>query len=101
LAVPVLLSLQIRPSSFVLGHGAKVSYTDSRAGATTFTVQRRVRRRWVTVGTFTHRGRAGRNFVRFGRRFGKFGRGAYRLEATPRTVGAIGVTRRVRFTIIK
>jgi hypothetical protein len=93
LAVPVLSGLVIRRA----GGGATLSYTDSRAGVTVVDVQRRVRGRWVAVGTFSHRDQVGRDSVRLGRRLG---RGRYRIEARPRTGRTRGVTRTVRFTIV-
>jgi hypothetical protein len=49
------------------GAGSGVSYGDSRAAFTTFTVQRRgPRGKWVTLGIFGHQDRAGVNRVHWG-----------------------------------
>jgi hypothetical protein len=104
--------------------GTSVSYSDSGAATTTFTVlsfQRGVRKgghcvappkhghggpsclRLVQVGRFTHLDKAGRDSFHFtGRAGGKtLGPGLYVLEATPRLNGLSGATRTTRFTIAR
>lgn len=99
LAVPFLRSLRLTPA-FARAATATVSYSDSRGGITTFVVQRRVGRRWVSTGTFTFRERAGGNSFRLSPRAGRLAPGLYRLEVTPRHGRTIGFTSRLRFTIV-
>jgi CSLREA domain-containing protein len=104
--------------------GATVTYTDSQAATTTFTVVR-VRHgvrvhgrcvvtrapshgakkctRTVTLGSFTHSDHAGHNSLRFsGRVAGQTLRaGTYRLEATPRTGRLSGTPQRAQFTVVR
>ena len=130
---PVLGPLKLSPTTFHAATsgasiakrkqtGTSVSYTDSGAATTTFTVLRfqpGVRKsghcvappkhghggssclRLVQVGRFTHLDKAGRNSFHFtGRAGGKsLGPGLYVLEATPRLGGLSGTTRTTRFTI--
>jgi hypothetical protein len=114
---PVLGALRLSPATLRFGHGATITYTNSLAGRTTFTVQRRTRglraagrgkrcgaiprrrpkgarscTRWVTVsGSFGHADAAGRNTVRWnGKLRGRALRtGSYRLVAT--AVSSAGV----------
>ena len=105
--------------------GAKVSYTDTQAGTTTFTVLRlapgrkvkgkcvKARRenrkkkrctRMVRVGTFTHVDVAGANGFHFSGRVGgrKLKRGKYRLRAVPRNGdGKVGLGVSRKFRIIR
>jgi hypothetical protein len=97
LAVPVVRSLRLVPSPFVRGRAATVSYRDSRSGVTVFVVQRRVRRRWITVEAFGHRDRPGRDALSFGRRLRP---GVYRLEVTPHHGRTTGLLRSVRFRVL-
>jgi CSLREA domain-containing protein len=103
LVMPVLGALTITPVSFIAGRGTgtTITYTETRRALATFTVQRRAGKRWVAVGTFTHRDRPGRNQVHWSGRIGrrKLRPGAYRLEAVPRLGRAIGATLVARFTI--
>jgi hypothetical protein len=104
--------------------GTTVSYTDSQAATTTFTVYKhaRVRHRgrclapqpgrhrkrrqrcirYLTVGSFTHSDRAGPNSFRFTGRVGghKLKPGSYLLMATPRVGGRNGIATTTRFRII-
>jgi hypothetical protein len=102
--------------------GAIVSYRDSQAARTTFTVQRRAagrrqgrrctkpgkrnRRgkrctRFVSVGSFRHTDVAGANRFRFtGRvRHHKLAPGSYRLVAVPRNAAGPGATKRATFKV--
>ena len=103
LVMPVLGALRITPVSFIAGRGTgtTITYTETRGALTTFTVQRRAGKRWVAVGTFTHRDRPGRNQVHWYSRIGgrKLRPGAYRLEAVPHLGRAIGASLVARFTI--
>jgi sugar lactone lactonase YvrE len=106
--------------------GAAVSYRDSRAARTTFTVlsrrleiagakhgcvkpPRTTRRmgikhciRYVRVGSFIHNDRVGSNRFRFTGRVGgrKLAPGRYQLQAQPTLVGYSGVRRTVAFRVI-
>jgi uncharacterized delta-60 repeat protein len=130
---PILRGLAIKPAKFRAAPrggsissrtGAKVSYSDSRAATTTFTVARVLpgRRsgkrcvpptarnrgakrctRFVGVrGSFSHVDVAGKNSFRFtGRVRGKALKpGPYRLDARPRAGGKVGKTVSVRFRIL-
>ncbi|WCB93609.1 hypothetical protein DSM104299_02325 [Baekduia alba] len=119
-AKPVLSRLKLSPASFRRGKSTTITWTDSAAVTTTFSVQRKasgVRKgkacvakpkraaakgrakpkactRWLAVkGTFTHADRAGTNTSKWtGRLRGKkLAAGAYRLVATPK--GGKPVTR--------
>jgi hypothetical protein len=104
--------------------GTSLSYTDSGAATTTFTVlsfQRGMRKsgrciapakhghggpsclRLVQVGRFTHLDKAGRNSFHFTGRIGgkSLAPGLYVLEETPRLNGLSGATRTTRFTIAR
>ena len=107
--------------------GTTVSYVDSLAAVSTFTVRRpvagvkskrrgcvaarrgqRVQRaqrctRWVAVGSFTHRDRAGANHFHFTGRLRRRGLrpGRYRLDAVPRLGGARGRLRSAMFRIVR
>ena len=129
---PSIHHLTVSPSVFRIarGHtrrrvrtGATVSYTDTEAAMSTFTVLARragVRRHgrcvarprhrrksraarcsyYRRVGGFTHNDVAARNRFHFGRLHGRrLTAGRYRLEATPRSNGLVGHTVRVAFTI--
>lgn len=76
-------------------HGTTVTYRDSQAATSTFTVLRCLRPRCVrytTVGSFTHKDKAGANSFRFtGRLRGrKLKPGSYRLRVVPRFAGRAG-----------
>jgi hypothetical protein len=103
--------------------GAIVSYGDSAAAKTTFTVLKPVRgyrsggrcvahkpkhakhpkrcTRWVAVGSFTHQDTAGANRFRFSGRIGHraLKRGSYRLQAIARLLGNSSQKRTTAFVI--
>lgn len=86
LVVPILRSLRVNPRSFRTGgpHASTtLSYTDTRKAFTRFEVQRRQHGKWVTIGTFVHRDRAGRNRLSWRGRVGghRLRPGHYRLLA--------------------
>ena len=104
--------------------GATVSYTDSQASTTTFTVLQsqpgrtnkqgvcvkpprkpRGKRctRLVAIGSFTHIDTAGANGFHFTGRVGgqKLKPGAYRLQAIPRFAGRNGTTRTTGFKVVR
>jgi uncharacterized delta-60 repeat protein len=130
---PALSLLKIRPAKFAgakrggsiaRNAGAVVSYRDSQAATTTFTVARaqpgrksggrcvkptkrnaRAKRctRFVRVrGSFRHADTAGANSLRFTGRVSKkaLRPGSYRLSATPRLGGKTGKTAAARFRIV-
>jgi DNA-binding beta-propeller fold protein YncE len=105
--------------------GTTVSYNDSQPASTRFTVlvpRPGVKRgricakpprgkssrpgtpciRYLAVGGFAHRDRAGRNEFRFSGRIGgrKLARGTYRLQAQPVLGGRAGKVRAVSFRVI-
>ena len=134
---PVLRSLRLARSAFSAATrgaaiarkrhtGTTVSYTDSQAAKTKFTVLRaqagikqgkrcvkptkRNRRghprrctRYTSVGSFSHSDRAGRNSFHFTARVGgrKLRSARYRLAAKPRAHGASGRTVTISFRIIR
>ncbi|HEY2215941.1 MAG TPA: choice-of-anchor Q domain-containing protein, partial [Solirubrobacteraceae bacterium] len=134
---PTLGRLTISPGTFAAAssgssivksaratRGATVSYSDSQAATTSFTVVR-VRHgvrlhgrcvatkapsrgakkctRTVTIGGFAHIDRAGNDSFRFsGRVAGHALRaGAYRLEAIPRAAALSGAPQRAQFTVVR
>jgi hypothetical protein len=114
--VPTLGALKISPSSFRAAgkgrKGATVSYTDTHASTTKFTVRRCVKftkhghrrcTRYVKVGSFTHADHPGRNSFHFGPRLGRrpLAPGAYRLEAAPRANHLTGRTASAMFSIVR
>ena len=104
---PVISGLSMTPRSFRDGSGATISYVDSLAGRTTFTVMRCTKQsRGKCVGTkraasFSHVDKKGRNRVRFTGRIGRgaLAAGSYLLDATPKASQA-GATVTARFTIL-
>jgi putative CocE/NonD family hydrolase len=141
-AAAAISRLRVRPSAFRAaradasvaagrgrrGTGTTISYIDSQAVTTSFTVRKpqagvkdkrrgcvassrrtaRVKRsrrctRNVLVGSFTHADRAGTNRFHFtGRVRGKALKpGRYRLDAIPRSSGSKGGTSSARFRIIR
>jgi hypothetical protein len=105
-------------------YGAKISYRDSQAGTTTFTVLMPVTGRtqgrscrkpskanrhgrrctlYKALGTFTHADVAGLNSLHFsGRLRGKkLAKGSYRLQAVPNDAAGNGAAVSVKFTIKK
>jgi putative CocE/NonD family hydrolase len=139
-AVPAISRLRVRPSVFPAARagastaakhrrktGTTVTYVDSAAAVTTFTVRRpvagvkskrrgcvaprrgrRVRRsqrctRWVVVGSFTHADRAGANRLHFTGRVRRRGLrpGRYRLDTVARLGYARGRTRSAGFRIVR
>jgi Concanavalin A-like lectin/glucanases superfamily len=131
--VPAIRNLIVTPSAFALdvGHarlihsrraGATISYTDTRAATSSFTVfsrhtgarvngkcvapSRRPHGKrcffYTRVGSFTHTDVAGRNSFHFaGLRGHRLAAGSYRLDATPRASGLVGRTISVPFTIVR
>jgi hypothetical protein len=129
--IATLSKLGIVPSVFVAADsgptisrtvGAQVSYEDTQAVTTLFTVFKRSRgvlhkhrcmkpsrrrsgkrcTRWPVVGRFTHADRVGLNSFHFsGRLHGrKLKPGRYRLRARPRFAGPTGQAIEVRFRIV-
>jgi uncharacterized delta-60 repeat protein len=131
---PILTGLAIKPAKFPAAPrggsiarktGAKISYSDSQAATTTFTVarvlpgrrsgkrcvkptarNRRAKRcnRFVRVrGRFSHVDVAGKNSFRFTGRVRRkaLKPGRYRLSARPRAGGKAGRTVSVRFRIVR
>jgi hypothetical protein len=113
-AAPALTSLKLRPKRFAPALsgasiartrkvGTTVSYSDSQAATTTFTVFRVLgRKRVKSIGSFTHSDAAGPNRFTFtGRVAGRALRpGRYRLAATPHAGGVEGATKTVAFTVV-
>jgi hypothetical protein len=135
--VGVLSALTISPSAFLAApkgatisrakkkkYGAKITYRDSQAGTTTFTVllpsvgrrqgrsckrpgkaNRRGKRCTIykALGSFTHTDTAGANSLHFsGRLNGKrLPKGSYRLQAVPHDAAGNGAAVSVKFTIKK
>jgi hypothetical protein len=133
---PVLTHLTIHPGALRAASrgasiaravitGATVSYTDSEAATTTFTVSRAVRgvrsgrrclvpsrkptgrrrricTRYVVVGPFTHRDVPGRNRFHFTGRIKQrtLRAGHYLLTAVPSAAGAVGTAASVLFRIV-
>jgi hypothetical protein len=130
----LITALALNPSSFFAApsgatvtsakrkYGTTVSYRDSQAATTTFTVlrpaagrrqgrscrqpskaNRHGRRctRYMLMGSFTHVDKAGANSLRFsGRLKGrKLAKGAYRLQAVPRNAAGDGAVAARGFTI--
>jgi hypothetical protein len=113
---PKIAKLKITPAALSLNQSATVSYTDTQAATTAFTLQRATPddlrggacstatkhnqrhkhcARWVNTGaTFTHADRSGSNHFPFRARHiaGKLALGQYRLQATPRAHGIVGRT---------
>jgi DNA-binding beta-propeller fold protein YncE len=105
--------------------GATVSYTDSQASTTTFTVLKPIKgftrkgrcvakgpagkknakrcTLYMPAGSFNHTDKAGRNTFHFtGRVRGqKLKPGAYRLQAIPRFAGRNGTTRTTGFKVVR
>ncbi len=115
---PSLGRLSLKPSSFRTAKrrhhphdkvGTTLSYTDSQAGTTTFTVFRctKVKKRrcvrYVRVGSFSRKGSAGRNSFHWS---GSIGRtrlkpGRYRLDGTARIGRLTTNIIRVVFTVVR
>jgi hypothetical protein len=115
-APPKIAKLKITPAALSLNQSATVSYTDTEAARTAFTLQRAMpgrldgracstatrhnRRdrhcaRWVNAGaTFTHADTPGSNHFLFTARqiTRNLALGHYRLQATPRAHGLVGRT---------
>jgi hypothetical protein len=115
-APPKIAKLKVTPATLSVKQSATVSYTDTQAARTAFTLQRAMpgrldghgcstatkhnRRhrhcvRWVSVrATFTHSDTPGSNHFRFSARpiARKLAEGQYRLQATPRAHGLVGRT---------
>lgn len=121
---PALSHLKVSPKTFVAGGsgGTTLSYSNSLAGKTTFSVQKPKRgvrvsgsclkpghgrhgshcTRYVSVGSFSHTDVAGANSFHFaGRvRHHKLRPGSYRLRAVPTSNGTKGSARTFRFTVV-
>jgi hypothetical protein len=109
-----ITKLRISPSSFraanrggslaraTHGTGTRVSYRESRPTTTTLTVMRRHGARFVKVGSFRHKDRAGTNSVHFtGRvRHHKLRAGHYLLEVAPGSGARTGRASTKRFQIV-
>jgi Putative Ig domain len=132
---PALAALKVSPSVFRAAStgatvtrrrktGTTISYTDSQAATTTFTVleprpgvrdkhrgcvrPRRAKRakrctRYIAIGSFTHSDAAGRDTLHFTGRLGRrrLKPGSYRLQALPRANGMTGQAAAIPFRIIK
>jgi hypothetical protein len=132
---PTLATLKVLPLAFRAAStggsiarkrktGTTITYTDSQAARTTFTVlkpqpavmdkhrrcvkatrRRRGKRctRYVTIGSFTHTDVAGRNSFHFTGRLGarKLKPGRYKLQAVPRANGITGGAATIPFGIIR
>jgi hypothetical protein len=106
-----ITNLQVKPSRFrpassgasiAVAAGALVSYSDSAAATTTFTVQRKSgRHTFKTVGRFEHTDAAGSNHFRFtGRVSGHaLAPGHYRLKAVPLDLAGQGASAVAQFSV--
>ncbi|MGI8559594.1 MAG: hypothetical protein ACR2ND_15040 [Solirubrobacteraceae bacterium] len=122
---PTISALTLRPRSFRVGSGTRVTYTDSAAATTTFTAlaplrgfrrngrcragrpahAKHLRRctRYRSLGSFTYADSAGRNHFHFTGRVRRrnLRPGAYRLQATPRFAGRTGAARSTPFRVVR
>jgi hypothetical protein len=107
---PTLTGLSVKPVGFrARSAGATISYFDDEAATTTFTVLRCTKplahgarcARFVKLGSFSHRDRAGRNSVPLHARIGRstLSPGIYRLQARPRAGRKTGSTVTAKFLI--
>jgi hypothetical protein len=107
---PTLSGLSVKPGAFAAsGAGATIRYSDSVAATTTFTVLRCTKplahgarcARFVKVGSFSHRDRAGRNTVPLRARIGRatLSPGFYKLQARARAGRKTGNTVTAKFQI--
>lgn len=101
LAVPLIGGMVVTPTAIGAG-GATITYVDTRRALTTFTVQRRVRGKWVTAGAFSHRDAPGTNRLHWNGRLHrrKLGRGIYRLAVSARAGRSTAATVWARFKIV-
>ncbi|MGZ4185273.1 MAG: choice-of-anchor Q domain-containing protein [Solirubrobacteraceae bacterium] len=107
---PALTRLSVKPAGFrASGPGATITYFDSEAATTTFTVRRCTKPlahggcgRFVKVTRFTHRDHAGRNKLTLRGRIGSrtLGAGLYRLDAIARAAKKTGNTASANFRIL-
>jgi CSLREA domain-containing protein len=108
---PTLTRLSVKPAAFRAGgSGATITYVDSEAATTTFTVLRCSKQlahgarcaRFVKVGGFSHRDHAGQNKVPLRARIGgrTLSAGTYQLKATPRKARKTGNTSTAKFQIL-
>ncbi|HTX31041.1 MAG TPA: choice-of-anchor Q domain-containing protein [Solirubrobacteraceae bacterium] len=99
--VAVIKHLRISRSAFA--HSTTVTYTDSKAAATTVSIWRRARRGgdFVEVAHFTHHDRAGKNRLTLSTRIGnkRLGPGKYVLDVTPEFRGNVGATTGAPFKV--
>jgi CSLREA domain-containing protein len=107
---PTLSGLSVKPGAFTAsGPGAMIRYGDSEAATTTFTVLRCTKplahgarcARFVKVGSFSHRDRAGRNTAPLRARIGRgtLSPGFYKLQARARAGRKTGNTVTAKFQI--
>lgn len=109
---PILTLLRLRPHTFkAAAHGGSiarqrgttVSYRDSLAARTRFTVDRILagKVRGPVRGSFAHQDRKGTNSFHFTGRLGsqRLRPGSYRLNATPTVNGKTGATTHITFSI--
>ena len=107
---PTLSGLAVKPGAFTAsGPGATIRYGDSEAATTTFTVLRCTKplahgarcARFVKVGSFSHRDRAGHNTVPLRARIGRrtLSPGFYKLQARARAGRKTGNTVTAKFQI--
>ncbi len=104
---PMIRSLRIKPAVFRPGGGAAISYLDSRAATTTFTVLRCAKLkagkciRPKRARVFRHHDVAGHNRLRLAARAQghELAPATYLLEATPRAAGRTGATATAVFKI--
>jgi CSLREA domain-containing protein len=124
---PKITGLTLKPKKFrVSGKkplGTRITYTNTLAAVTTFTVLRPARgvrvkgtclrptkkrhgkrcTRYVAVGRFTHIDKAGANAFRWGGKAGghKLGRGSYKLRAVPVTGVLAGNAVTISFRVVR
>jgi uncharacterized protein YndB with AHSA1/START domain len=96
---PRITNLRIRPTSVRSGKRLTITYRDSQAGTTRFTVQRfRKHHKFKDVGAFRHASVQGANKVTY--RPHRFP-GRYRIVAVPSDAAGAGPAVSARFRIIK
>ena len=107
---PTLTGLSVKPAAFTAsGPGATIASGDTETATTTFTVLRCTKplahgarcARFVKVGSFSHRDRAGHNTVRLRARIGRstLSAGIYKLQARARAGRKTGNTVSAKFQI--
>ncbi len=101
-APPKLSQLKLTPSKFAAGPGTKISYRDSAAGTTTFTVRRKqADGSYKKLGSFKHKSKAGANHLRYRGKLGghDLQPGKYRLQAVATSSGKTGKAVKAGFQI--